>query len=154
MKKIAGGIADRMWKTLFMGCWLGALGLTDARYKRVPVIFLAAGGIVTIVSLFAGWVVNAGVEESMWSLAPGILLLIVSALTGSAGWADGVTLLILGGAAGARACFLSFVLSMVFIAVVSLILLALRRVQKNTKMPYLPFLWAGFLVQAVFIKAG
>lgn len=85
----------------------------------------------------------------MWGILPGFMLLLTAVLSNKAGWADGVVLLLLGVMTGFRECTFSFILSMLAISVISLTLLMMKRVEKNTKIPYLPFLWVGYMVQAV-----
>lgn len=139
-----------MWKMFLTVLWLGILAGMDVRRKYVPIWFLVCGGIfVTIVSVYEGLEGNLNGAELIWSIAPGMVLLTVAVLTKKAGWADGVVLMLLGILSGFHACIFSFTLSMVLISVVSLALLALRKVKKNTKLPYLPFLCAGYLIQTV-----
>ena len=139
-----------MWKLILTALWLTALGGIDMRRKYVPAWLLACGGIfATLMSVFGFYDGELDGTGLLWSIFPGVVLLAVAILTRMAGWADGIVLLILGILAGFRACIFSFTLSMLIISVVSLILLALRRVRKNTKLPYLPFLCVGYLVQAV-----
>lgn len=140
-----------MWKLLLTILWLGVLAGIDARRRYVPVWLLTLTGvIVTLVSVYEGRKGNLEVTELIWSIFPGIALLTVAVLTKKAGWADGVVLLLLGVHTGFRTCIFSFALGMFFISVVSLALLAFRKVNKNTKLPFLPFLYTGYLIQAAF----
>lgn len=139
-----------MWKFILISLWLVALAWEDIRQKHVPVWLLALGGIImTIVSVYGFWNGQPEGKELVWNIVPGAVLLAVAVLTKKAGWADGVVLLFLGILTGFRECILSFALSMLFISVVSLVLLVLKRVRKNTTLPYLPFLCAGYLAQTV-----
>lgn len=138
-----------MWKLIFTVLWLGMLAGMDARRRYVPIWLLIIGGIfVTFVSVYEGWKGKLEITELFWSILPGMVLLTVAVLTKNAGWADGVVLLLLGLCTGFRTCIFSFGLSMFFISIVSLTLLAFRKVNKNTKLPFLPFLYAGYLLQA------
>lgn len=139
-----------MWKFILTTLWLVALAGVDIRRKHVPVWLLALGGIfVTTVSVYGLWKDQLEGRELVWSVFPGAVLLAMAVVTKRAGWADGVVLLFLGIVTGFRACIFSFTLSMFFVSMVSLVLLALKRVRKNTKLPYLPFLCVGYLIQAV-----
>lgn len=138
-----------MWKFILIALWLMALAGMDIWRKHVPIWLLAIGGIfVTVVSFCNAWNGQFKGRELLWSIAPGIVLLAVAILTKKAGWADGVVLLFLGIVTDFRECILSFTVSILFISVMSLVLLASKKVRKNTKLPYLPFLCAGYLVQA------
>lgn len=137
-----------MWKSAVIGFWLIWLAWMDLRKKYVPVWLLAFGGIyVTIMLVIEAWGGKFDGMVLFWSMGPGIVLLGIAILTKKAGWADGVILLFLGIQIGFRACVYSFTLSMLFISIVSLVLLVFKRVRKNTKLPYLPFLCVGYLVQ-------
>ena len=138
-----------MWKFILTALWLLALAGMDIWRKRVPIWLLALGGIfVTVMSFCDAWNGQFEGRGLLWSILPGIVLLAVAILTKKAGWADGVVVLFLGIVTGYRECILSFTLSMLFISAVSLVLLAFKKVRKNTKLPYLPFLCAGYFVQA------
>lgn len=144
-----------MWKFILTALWLAVLAGMDIRRKHVHVWLLVLGGIyVTAVSVYGVWKGQIGGKELFWSLVPGIVLLAVAVLTKKAGWADGVVLLFLGILTGFRECIFSFILSMLFISMVSLVLLALKKVKKNTKLPYLLFLCVGYLVQTVLELAA
>lgn len=144
-----------MLKFILTALWLVALAGVDIRRKCVPVWLLAFGGVfVTFMSVYRAWSGQFWGKELVWSIVPGAVLLAVAVLTKKAGWADGVALLFLGILTGFRECIFGFTLSMLFISVVSLVLLALKRVRKNTTLPYLPFLCVGYLVQAALGLAG
>lgn len=139
-----------MWRMGLIIFWLGILAVMDIRQRRVPVCLLAVGGVFAVItaaySCFNG--TTQGVEM-LWGLIPGGFLLLVAAATQKAGWADGIVLLTLGMLLDHQACTVSFAISLFLISVVSLLLLVFRRIGRNARLPYLPFLWAGCLFQAV-----
>lgn len=140
---------ENMWKLIFIALWLGVLAGIDLRFKKIPVWLLAASGIiVTFVSLYEARKDGIQDLQLLWGVIPGVGLMLIALISKKAGWADGVVLMLLGILVGFGACALSFALSMLMISVVSLVLLVLKRVGKNTYLPYLPFLWIGYLVQA------
>lgn len=144
-----------MWKVILIALWLGILAFMDIRRRRVPVWLLAVSGMfVTCVSVRKIWQGSMGGAEILWGILPGFMLLLTAIFSKKAGWADGVVLLLLGGMTGFRECTFSFILSMLVISVISLTLLMMKRVEKNTKMPYLPFLWVGYLAQAALKLAA
>lgn len=137
-----------MWKLIFIALWLGVLAGIDLRYKKIPYWLLAVSGvIVTCVSVHRVCMVGMQDMQLLWSVLPGVGMLLIALVSKKAGWADGIVLVLLGVMVGFRVCAFSFALSMLIISVVSLVLLMLKRVGKNTKIPYLPFLWIGYLVQ-------
>ena len=144
-----------MWKVILIALWLGILAFMDIWRRWVPVWLLAVSGMfVTCMSVYEMWQGGMSGTEILWGLLPGFMLLLLAVLSKKAGWADGVVLLLLGIMTGFQECAFSFTLSMLAISAISLALLMMKRVGKNTKMPYLPFLWAGYLVQAVLKFAG
>lgn len=80
------------------------------------------------------------------ALFPGIVLLAVSVLTHKAGYADGIVLLFLGIACGAERIVQVFLCSLLLMSGVSILLLLGKKVQKTTALPFLPFLFAGWLI--------
>lgn len=140
---------ENMWKLIFIALWLGVLAGIDLRFKKIPVWLVATSGIiVTFVSLYEARKDGIQDLQLLWGVIPGVGLMLIALISKKAGWADGVVLMLLGILVGFGACALSFALSMLMISVVSLVLLVLKRVGKNTYLPYLPFLWIGYLVQA------
>lgn len=139
-----------MWKLIILSIWLGILAVSDLRRKRVPVWLLAVSGIIMTIMSFSQckWEIK-GVAELVWGWIPGAFLLLLAVTTKKAGIADGIVLLLLNMSLGYRECFVSFVLSFLFMSFVSLLLLVLGEVKGSSKIPYLPFLLAGYMVQAV-----
>lgn len=139
-----------MWKFAILSLWLGILAVLDLRWKRVPVWLLTVGGIImTFMSVEQYILEIKGIEELVWGLVPGVLLLLMTATTKKAGLADGIVLLLLSLPLDYRECITSFVLSFLLMSFVSLLLLVLHKVKGNSKLPYLPFLLAGYMVQAI-----
>lgn len=139
-----------MWKFVILSLWLGILAMSDLRWKRVPVWMLAVGGIIMTIMSFCQckWEIK-GIPELVWGWVPGALLLLMAVTTKKAGIADGIVLLLLSISLDYRESIVSFILSFLFMSFVSLLLLVLGKVRGNSKLPYLPFLLAGYMAQAV-----
>ena len=105
---------------------------------------------MTFVSVYSYALSVKSAAELLWGSAPGVLLLLMAAMTKKAGLADGIVLLLLGVLLGYRECILSFILSLLSMSLVSLMLLALNKVRGSSKLPYLPFLWMGYMAQTFF----
>lgn len=136
-----------MWKEILTAAWLLPLSVMDARSRRVPVWMLwigtaAAAGIL----LYEG--INGGFDAGLLcrALIPGVILLVVAFATGKAGMADGAILMLLGAMAGYEVCIAAALGGLLLIAILSGILLALRRVKRDTKIPFVPFLTAGWML--------
>lgn len=136
-----------MWKEVLTVAWLVPMSIMDIKSKKVPVWMLwigasAAAGVV----LYKG--INGGLDG--WSecraLLPGAILLAVAYATGKAGPADGVILMLLGVFTGYEDCVAASLGGLILIALFSAVLLTLRRVRKNTRIPFVPFLAVGWMV--------
>ncbi len=139
-----------MWKFVLTALWLGMLAVADIRRMRVPMLLLAVGGVFAAAAVLSGWRTEGqSVMTVLWSMTPGAAMLLVAAVTGKAGWADGAVLLFLGVLEGLRVCMISLLVSLSAISIVSLVLLCFRKAGKNSKLPYLPFLWIGYIIQTV-----
>ena len=137
-----------MWKLALTVLWLIAMSIFDLFEKRVPVWILAAGGIPAIVSAMYAYIKGTeSLSQILFGMLPGVLLLVVAAVTKKAGWADGIVLLIMGLLTGLRECMACFMVSLLAMSAVSLPLLVLRKVGKNATLPYIPFLCAGYLLR-------
>lgn len=130
---------------ILVSSWLAGLSLFDLRCRRVPVWLVLLGGVLTG-AIWIGRCINAeGVSSEYWmGMLPGACLLLLALATQKAGRADGIVLMLLGSIMGFRQCLLMAMLSLILITVLSALLLILHRVNKETKIPYLPFLTMGF----------
>ena len=93
---------------------------------------------------------RCGLTSLSWvtSLVPGLFLLAMSLLThGSIGTGDGWILLAGGLACGGMAAAEELMLALLFCAGFSLILLALGRATRKTRLPFVPFLALAELVR-------
>lgn len=141
-----------MWIIIVFMIWLGLLGIMDIHAGRVSVWLMMAGTIVAAV--WACYQCHVGTGNwggIFYNLIPGGILLAVSKATGKVGKADGIVLLGVGMFMKAGAGFVVFVLSMFLLALFSIILLLMGKAGKNSKIPYLPFLWIACLIQIVSV---
>ena len=131
----------------FITIWIITVSIMDISTRRVPVWMLAAGGICAIPAFMEQW------SGSTWNCAgmligmlPGALLLGMGFVTKQVGYGDGLATLILGTALGSGKSWLLFCASLFLMAICSILLLALRKAKYKTRIPYLPFLAAGWLL--------
>lgn len=134
-----------MWKAGFLTFYLLVLSIFDGKEKRVPMISLAVG---VAAALAAG--IYGAVREQAWlgymaGLLPGVILLLAAWTTKKAGCADGVVLAVVGAFEGFRSCVLIFAVSLLMLSACSIALLTLKKVRKDSIVPYIPFLCAGYL---------
>ena len=136
-----------MWGMLLMTVWLFIISIMDIRRRAVPVWVLLAGGVLAGLSLICQYGRGEGIPLAlMMGLMPGLLLLGVSFATKNAGYGDGIAMLILGMVLKGGKSLAVFGISLFCIAVFSLILLAVRKAGRNTRIPYLPFLTLAWIL--------
>lgn len=141
-----------MTGTILTGCWFLAASILDIRSRRIPVWMLTLGGIFSVIAAAHGFRFTVGeCVEIIKGCIPGAFLLLMAAVTGKVGTADGIAVIFLGICAGSKVCLAVFALSLVLISLISGILLALRRVGRNTRLPYLPFLSVAWLLGQALI---
>lgn len=129
--------------------YLIILALFDWRERKIPLV-LPLGGLAAAL-LYQVYLLCHNSAEWEWlvvsallGLVPGFLMLAVAGLTGKAGYGDGLVLLSIGLLTDYKSCILLLCFSMLFISAFSIGMLLLKRADKNTKLPYLPFLAAVY----------
>lgn len=134
-----------MWITIVLLIYLIILGIADGRKREVSALWLTVGSILaTCVGIYRCAGGDLSWLEMLAGIVPGMLLLLVAWGTRKAGYADGIVLMQIGMSLGCRKVLLLFGCSMFFLAVVSIVMLVMGRVKKETKMPYLTFLAITF----------
>lgn len=143
-----------MIKTILTAGWLLMASVLDIRSRRLPVWFLALGAAAALLAAVCRCLlIPAEWLEVIKGCIPGAVLLLTAVTTKKAGTADGIALICLGMCLDGGSCLLIFMLSLLLISVFSGILLALHRAGRNTTLPYLPFLFAAWLLaQALILK--
>lgn len=134
--------------------YLLILGLFDWRERKVPLI-LPIGGL-TAALLYQIYLLYHDPAEWEWLLlsallgiVPGLFMLTVAGLTGKAGYGDGLVLLNMGLLTNYKSCILLLCFSMLLMSAFSIGMLLMKRVGKDTRLPYLPFLTAVYVVGMV-----
>jgi len=137
-----------MWITMLILSYLVILGIKDWKDRKIPIQWLLVGAM--LLGGIGLWKCLSG-EMNRWEMLlgvmPGIFLLVIAWVTRKAGVADGLVLMELGMCLGYRESLLLFGLGLSLLSVVSVILLLLRKVKKDTRMPYLSFLAIVFLLR-------
>ena len=82
----------------------------------------------------------------MIDLLPGIIVYAVAFFSKERiGKGDAVTLMFIGAVAGKETVLMSLFVSLTIAALISAVLLILKKVQKDTKLPFIPFLSIGVI---------
>ena len=129
------------------GLYLLTVSIFDIREKTIPIWYLAAGGLL----MGAGMVYGIIAGEITWhqpllGMAPGVLLLLVARGTEKMGYGDGLVLMMIGGMVGYRGSFVILCLGSFLAAIVCVVLLAIRKVKRHSRIPYVPFLTGAYLL--------
>lgn len=138
-----------MWKTAVICVYMLIMSGYDYKRKCVPKFLLVIGGAGTgIMAIYAMLVGQTSYIGLFLGAFPGLFLIFVAWLSKKAGYADGIVLLFLGVIYGYKEGVVLLCGSMLLLSMISVILLLLYKVHKNTKLPYLPGLTIAFIVRA------
>ncbi len=117
------------------------LSIWDVRKCAVPVWILRIGMAMAMTACLWDCVFLArNPADILAGSIPGLLMLGIAYLTQKAGPADGIVLTGLGMVLGYRNVLLILCGSLWLIALFSVVLLCLKKVNKDSRLPYLPFL--------------
>lgn len=136
-----------MWIKIGIVLYLAVLGVVDGRHRQIPVWVLSGGGVLSVgIGMFKCIQEEMMWMEPVWGLLPGVFLLLIAWASKKAGYADGIVLMQLGWCMGWRNVLFLLCFSMLLLSGISVVLLLARKVEKETKMPYLTALSFTYLV--------
>lgn len=128
--------------TILVGCCY-----FDIKSKHIPVALLFTAGIVAIVDLMMHGVLGSFsniILSRIVGLIPGTLLFILSRLTDEkVGQGDGILLIILGFLIGFDGILVILCIGLFLQSLLACLLLILKKGDKQTKIPFVPFLLVG-----------
>ncbi len=121
---------------------------TDIKYRKVPVMlplfFLFTGAILNGYLLYTG---KTTVVTCILSLSVGVCMLLFAAVfRGSMGYGDGLMTLALGMFLRWEEIFAATCIGIFLMGIGGGVLLALRKADRKTQIPFLPFLAVAFFV--------
>ena len=121
----------------------------DLRKKCVPIMYLYAGGIVALGYLFAKSLFMRNADIWLCALCGagcGLFCLFLSYVSKEQiGYGDGWIVGIVGMLSGIKIVLAVFVTAMFGLAIFSLILLAFKKGNRKTELPFVPFLLFGYV---------
>ena len=124
-------------------------GLWDYRQRLIPTRVSVVAGIIGVV---ISWITERSLIDFIVACLPGILCLCIARLTNQViGYGDGIVLCSLG-----TICSLEEILHILMMAffwggVVAIVLLVIFRKKGNYEIPFVPFLFIGWLVDMLFL---
>lgn len=138
-----------MWKDIMLVIYLTILGIMDIKECKLPVWLLWIGGMFALgMGLLERLCLGRGLLntliEILSGMLPGSILLLVAFLTKKAGYGDGIVLLQLGFIYSYALVWAFLCISLLLLSVIAMIFLALKKIQKDTAVPYIPFLTVTF----------
>ena len=149
---------------MVIGIYLLCIGIWDSIEKKIPVFLLIPGIAAMVIEV----VRNVGVAWnsipkdnlflptllfSLLGLLPGMILLLVAWSSKKVGYGDAIVILCLGGILGYNKVMGILMSSLFIMSVVSIVLLALKKVRKESTLPYFPFLFVGYEVWCVTLAS-
>ena len=127
--------------------FLGLAAYFDCRWKKIPWSVLGMGVIFMVICNILQW--EKFQLGFFLAVIPGLFLLLLAWFTKeSIGYGDGISVLLLGGMTGLKNCIWVLCISLLFLSLVGMVLLVVKRVNRKTKIPYLPFL---FVAEGAFL---
>jgi len=156
------GLVRRLWQDkrgvkmleVIILVYMIILSFFDLRERRIPIIALFAGVIATFVyivfTVFCDNSYSESFAQILFGTIPGILLSTIAITTKRAGIADGILLILLGMLTDYRRGIQVLCFSIIIMALFSIILLVLHRIEKNSKLPYIPFITIAFLIICLY----
>lgn len=127
--------------------YLFILSAFDLREKTVPSVLLILGGILA--GAGAGYGILAGnlsLHQPLLGMIEGVILLLIAHLTQKMGYADGIVLILIGLLTGYRGSLMVLCISSFLCAVFCMVLMIVRKINKNSRIPYIPFLSIAYFV--------
>ena len=132
-----------------VGLLLTIEGMRDLRKKEIGLILPIINAIIAVFLLPAGK--DVGIISMGIAFALGLIIIIISFLTNeSIGLGDGIIICSTGLMLGWKKNMIMFFLACFICAVLSAVLLTLKKVDKKSKIPFVPFMVPAFLLTVVF----
>ena len=133
---------------------LAVVSFYDLRKKEIPVWSIATAACLAVLSLITllctGDAEGTGVSAAAGAVLPGVLLLVTGLISAQAvGYGDGLLAGCIGPVFGLRLMTGGLLLAFFFSAVVSVVLLAFKKADRKTRIPFVPFLTAAMGVVSV-----
>ena len=139
----------KMIKTMGIIVFLVLCSIQDIREKRWSVKMLVVAGL-----LFLGMSLvfeEMPIEKRLHNILPGMITFLLAFLTKEQiGYGDAACLVVLGIMVSAGSLFGAVMIGLILLSICSMILLAGKKADRKTTLPFLPFLSAGMLWQIIW----
>lgn len=147
----------------FFVCWLIFMSVFDIKFRKIPIWGLIIAGVIAICGAI-NRLYSCGAEKTLTDgivgsqiilrnelisivlgIIPGIIVLILCVATRKVGMADGVLICLMGLLETYLSCVVAFCVASFLMALFSIFLLAIKRVRRNTQLPFIPFITVGYV---------
>ena len=130
---------------LFLGALLLICAIQDFLKKRVYLWVIGVGTVLTIICL--PFLKERSIIDCIGGLAVGLTIILISNITaGKIGMGDGIILCVTGVGLGFWTNLELFGVALLLAAVLSIILMIFRVIDRKKSIPFIPFLFAGYLI--------
>jgi leader peptidase (prepilin peptidase)/N-methyltransferase len=138
---------------IIMGVMLLACGIQDALHKKILLWLIIAGSI--LISICIPFCSEVSFLDRIGGCAVGATVIIISLGTkGKIGLGDGILLCATGLGLGFWGNLELFAIALMLAAIVSIVLLILRLADRKKSIPFVPFLFAGYLFLLIVNMKG
>lgn len=148
---VNAAVKRAMWKGVKiagMFLFLAICSIQDIKEKRVSVkVFVLSGILFLIMSLLFD---KISIEQRMYNMLPGMIAFLLAFLTKEQiGYGDALCLIVLGNIMCSDVLWGAVLGGLMLLSMCSILLLAGKKVNRKTTLPFLPFLSAGVLWQVM-----
>lgn len=151
--------SERIMMKIIILLYIMVLSIFDIRERKVPVLLLAIGAGFALFRAIISDVVMQWNNDIIFNVKtiiiaslPGMILLGMALITQNAGTADGIVLSILGILSDWKSAVLTLSISLFIMGAYSVILLLLRKVNKKSEIPFIPFMCLAYTIYAFMIS--
>ena len=133
-----------MWIEILIFVFLGICAVYDGLEREIPLAVVWLGIIAAIVLRIQGPAGDGTFMTAVLSLIPGVMFWLLGFISGEkVGYGDGWMLVMIGLFMGLWKCFLILMIGLVSGSLVVLILSVFKKVSKDYRLPFAPFLLFG-----------
>jgi leader peptidase (prepilin peptidase)/N-methyltransferase len=133
-----------MWIEILLLFFLVICAVWDAVKKEIPLIVVWIGMAAAVILRAAGVIETESWEMMGAAFMPGVMFWVISYVTREkVGYGDGWILLLIGLFIGAAKCIAVLMTALFVESIFLILLLALRKINRDKEVPFVPFLLVG-----------
>lgn len=124
--------------------------ITDIRSKRVSIL---ACILLTVVGI-VGRILDGNMEpiSLLTGVIPGLIMILISIISkGRLGLGDGIIVICMGLLMGVTLVIETLIIALFLVLIVSVVLLARKKVAFNSSLPFVPFLFVAFCILLIWV---